>query len=56
MCPNANDEQIRNEFNEVVTALGGRPLTVEEFKSKELRASRTGIDAAAMDAAYDFWD
>ena len=56
MCPNINDEQIRNEFNEIVTALGGNPLTIEEFRNKELRLQRTGTDAAAMDAAYDIWD
>jgi len=37
MCPNINIEQVRNQFNEIVTALGGNPLTVEEFKDKELR-------------------
>ncbi len=56
MCPNINNEQIRNEFNEIVTALGGNPLTIEEFRNKELRLLRTGTDAAAMDAAYDIWD
>lgn len=56
MCPNINSRQIRDEFNEIVTALGGNPLTVEEFKNKELRLQRTGTDAAAMDAAYDIWD
>lgn len=56
MCPNINNEQIRNEFNEIVTALGGNPLTIEEFRNKELRLQRTGTDAAAMDAAYDIWD
>ena len=56
MCPNINIEQVRNQFNEIVTALGGNPLTVEEFKDKELRHQRTGVDAAAMDAAYDIWD
>lgn len=56
MCPNINNEQIINEFNEIVTSLGGNPLTIEEFRDKELRLQRTGIDAAAMDAAYDIWD
>lgn len=55
-CPQANNEQVRSQFNEVVTALGGRPLSIDEFKDKELRRQRTGVDAAAMDAAYDIWD
>jgi hypothetical protein len=36
MCPNINIKETRNEFNSIVEAFGGRPLAIEEFKSKEL--------------------
>nr|DAX07830.1 MAG TPA: hypothetical protein [Caudoviricetes sp.] len=37
-------------------ALGGEPLTIEEFKDGELRRQRTGVNYAAMNAAYSIWD
>jgi len=39
-----------------VQRLGGQPLTIEEFKSAELRAQRTGTNYAAMELAYRIWD
>ena len=31
-CPNFNIESVRDEFNKLVIAAGGEPLTIEEFK------------------------
>ena len=55
-CPNINNEQVRNEFNKVLIAFGGNPMTIEEFKSKEVRDERSGIDDSAMQLAYYAWD
>ena len=55
-CPNINIEQIRNEFNSVIIAFGGTPMTIEEFKSKDIRNMRSGVDDSAMQIAYYVWD
>ena len=52
ICPNIHLKEVRDGFNEMVEAFGGKPLTDEEFKSSELRDQRTGLDYAAMEAAY----
>lgn len=52
ICPNIHIKEVKDGFNEMVEALGGRPLTDEEFKSSELRNQRTGLNYAAMEAAY----
>ena len=52
ICPNIHIKEVKDGFNEMVEALGGRPLTEEEFKSSELRNQRTGLDYSAMEAAY----
>lgn len=52
ICPNITIKEVKDSFNEMVEALGGRPLTDEEFKSSELRNQRTGLDYSAMNAAY----
>ena len=52
ICPNISLKEVKDGFNEMVEALGGRPLTDEEFKSSELRNQRTGLDYSAMEAAY----
>lgn len=52
ICPNISIKEVKDGFNEMVEALGGRPLTDEEFKSSELRNQRTGQDYSAMEAAY----
>lgn len=52
ICPNISLKEVKDGFNEIVEALGGRPLTDEEFKSSELRNQRTGQDYSAMEAAY----
>ncbi|WP_277045363.1 hypothetical protein [Sharpea azabuensis] len=36
-CPNYNIKEVFDGFNEIVEALGGKPMTAEEFKSGELR-------------------
>lgn len=56
MCPNVNIKEVVDQFNELVQQLGGEPLSIEEFKSSELRGQRTGKNYAAMEAAYRIWD
>lgn len=55
-CPNITNKQVVKQFNEIIEALGGTALTEEEFKSSELRSKRTGIEYAAMEAAYTIWN
>ena len=55
-CPYINNKEVIQQFNEIVESLGGSPLTVEEFKNKDLRNQREGVDYAAMEAAYKIWD
>lgn len=52
ICPNINIKEVKDGFNEIVVALGGKPLTDEEFRSSELRNQRHGVDFAAMEATY----
>lgn len=56
MCPNINNTEVVAQFNAIVQRLGGQPLTIEEFKSAELRAQRIGTNYAAMELAYRIWD
>lgn len=51
-CPNYKNKEVKDGFNEIVVALGGQPLTDEEFRSSELRNKRTGDDYSAMETAY----
>jgi len=51
-CPNYTNKEVKDGFNEIVVALGGQPLTDEEFRSSELRNKRTGDDYLAMETAY----
>ena len=55
MCPNINNENVRNQFNSIIKAFGGAPMTIEEFKNKELRNQRSGVDDSAMQIAYSVW-
>ena len=55
ICPNINIKEVFDGFNEMVEALGGKPMTEEEFKSGELRNQRTGLDYSAMEAAYKLY-
>ena len=55
ICPNINIKEVFDGFNEMVEALGGKPMTEEEFKSGELRNKRTGLDYSAMEAAYKLY-
>lgn len=55
-CPNISNKQVVEQFNQIVQQLGGQPLSIEEFKSSELRGQRTGTDYAAMEAAYRIWN
>lgn len=51
-CPYYRNKEVFNGFNEIIEALGGKPMTEEEFRSSELRNKRTGLDYSAMEAAY----
>lgn len=51
-CPNYKNKEVKDGFNEIVIALGGEPLTDEEFRSSELRNKRTGVNYSAMESAY----
>jgi hypothetical protein len=51
-CPNYKNKEVKDGFNEIVEALGGQPLTDEEFRSSELRNQRTGVNYSAMETAY----
>lgn len=55
MCPNYKNKEVFDGFNEMVEALGGRPLTEEEFGDSTLRNQRTGSDYSAMEAAYKLY-
>lgn len=51
-CPNYKIKEVFDGFNQIVVALGGQPLTEEEFRSGELRNKRTGQNYSAMETAY----
>ena len=36
-CPNYKNKEVFNGFNEIIEALGGKPMTEEEVRSSELR-------------------
>ena len=55
ICPNISNKKVLQDFNEIVEALGGKPLSIEEFKNAELRNQRTGDDYSAMEATYKIW-
>ena len=55
-CPNYRNREVFDGFNETIEAFGGKPMTEEEFRSAELRNERTGLDFAAMEAAYTVYD
>jgi hypothetical protein len=55
-CPLYTNKKVKKEFNDIVTALGGRALSDDEFRNMSARDSRTGIDRNAAVAAYKIWD
>lgn len=55
-CPNINIKSVINEFNDIIAAFGGQPMTIEEFRSKDVRNMRSGVDNSAMQIAYYVWD
>lgn len=55
-CPLYTNKEVFDGFNEIVQALGGKPLTAEEFRSSDLRNQRTGTDWSAMEATYKIYD
>lgn len=56
VCPVYKNKKVRAQFNEIVEALGGQPMTEEEFASVELRNQRSGPNYSAMEAAYRIWN
>ncbi len=56
VCPIFSFKEVRDDFNSIVKKFGGTELTLDEFKKKELRNERKGIDYIAMDIAYYLWD
>lgn len=54
-CPNYKNKEVFDGFNEIVEALGGKPLTEEEFRDSTLRNRRTGSDYDAMESAYEIY-
>lgn len=56
VCPVYTNPTVRSQFNEIVEALGGMPMTEEEFRDSALRNQRTGSNYAAMEAAYRIWN
>ena len=55
-CPYYKDKEVFEQFNQIITALGGKPMSKEEFKSRALRNQRSGLDYSAMEAAYRMWE
>ena len=50
-CPYYKNKDVFDGFNSIIQALGGKPMTEEEFRSAELRNQRRGLDYSAMEAA-----
>ena len=55
-CPFYKNKSVFDEFNNLVRAFGGQPMTEDEFKSADLRNQRAGIDLVSMEAAYRLYD
>ena len=56
VCPNIHLKSVTDDFNSIVQALGGTPLTDDEFRSAELRMQRSGLDKSAVAMAYKMFD
>ena len=56
ICPYYKNSEVFNGFNEIIEALGGRPMTEEEFRDPELRNQRSGTDYSAMEATYRIYN
>lgn len=55
-CPNINNKNVKAAFNDCVTALGGKPLSLSEFRSYELQSKRVGVDKVAVYSTYRLFD
>lgn len=55
-CPLYKNKKVKDGFNEIVVALGGKPMTDEEFRSSDARNARSGCDYSAMEATYKIWE
>ena len=51
-CPYYKPKAVFDGFNNILSALGGKPMTEEECRSAELRNQRRGLDYSAMEADY----
>lgn len=56
ICPYYKNKEVFNGFNEIIEALGGKPMTEDEFRNPELRKQRSGRNYSAMEAAYRIYD
>ena len=56
ICPYYKNSEVFNGFNEMIEALGGKPMTEEEFRNPELRNQRSGADYSAMEATYRIYN
>lgn len=52
LCPLFTNKDVFDKFNNMISSLGGRPMTEDEFRSADLRMQRTGLDLSAVEAAY----
>lgn len=55
-CPLYRNKEVFDKFNEMIEAFGGKPMTEEEFKSRELRQQRSGLDFSSVESAYTIYD
>ena len=55
-CPLYTNPEVKKDFNEIIQALGGEPMSDSEFRNSELRKKRSGVDYQAMESAYKIWE
>jgi len=55
-CPLYINPEVKKDFNEIIQALGGEPMSDSEFRNSELRKKRSGVDYQAMESAYKIWE
>jgi|WetSurMetagenome_2_1015567.scaffolds.fasta_scaffold02107_14 hypothetical protein len=55
-CPLYTNKKVKDEFNDIVKAFGGKPMSDDEFKDFDERDKRLDTDRQAVVAAYKIWD
>ena len=55
-CPNINKKEVRDAFNDMVVSLGGKPLSLAEFKDSKLQSARNGKDRTSIYTVYQVFD